>query len=186
MIKLNIGCFFQLFEYNWINIDILDLRRYIKNNYIFKCIDIRRGIPYSNNTVDLIYTSHFIEHLTIEECIKFLEECYRVMKNKSVIKIATPDLEILINNYINNTMNKFNKIQPKIYSEYETNGLKFSAITFSGHKSIYDYESIENILYNIGFSDIKRTSYNNSRSKIIKEETYDTCPEVSLYVEAIK
>ena len=39
--------------------------------------------PYSfakDNSADEIFTSHFIEHLTGEDFIKFMDECYRILK----------------------------------------------------------------------------------------------------------
>ncbi len=58
--KLNIGSFTVMAK-NWINCDILDLNDYAnQNGYQFKQFDATKGIPYPDNSVDLIIASHFM------------------------------------------------------------------------------------------------------------------------------
>jgi SAM-dependent methyltransferase len=41
---------------------------------------------------DLVYTSHFIEHIPLSRVDSFLNECFRVLKPKGILRIVTPDL----------------------------------------------------------------------------------------------
>ena len=60
--------------------------------------DIRKDdIPYENNTVDNIYISHVIEHVETIYVEKLLTECFRVLKNGSILRIACPDGKFLFN-----------------------------------------------------------------------------------------
>ena len=36
--------------------------------------------PFADDSVDVIYTCHFLEHLDGEERMKFFNECYRILK----------------------------------------------------------------------------------------------------------
>ncbi|MFH1821224.1 MAG: methyltransferase domain-containing protein, partial [Methanobacteriota archaeon] len=42
--------------------------------------DIRKGLPFDDNTADFIYASHFFEHVKEDEAEKISLECYRVLK----------------------------------------------------------------------------------------------------------
>lgn len=73
-VNLNLGCG-EVYLSGWINIDNrnddvkLDLRH-----------DLSRGLPFDDNSVDFIFNEHFLEHLTPEQGVTLLKECYRVLK----------------------------------------------------------------------------------------------------------
>jgi len=61
--------------------------------------DLRRGIPYEDGVFDVVYHSHFLEHVE-RECATFiLAECYRILKSGGVIRVAVPDLQALVLRY---------------------------------------------------------------------------------------
>jgi len=71
-IKLNLGCGGQRID-DYIGIDIRDIGQ--------KMIwDIRDGLPFPDNSVDEVYSCHFIEHLTEDESIELFHEIYRVLR----------------------------------------------------------------------------------------------------------
>ena len=77
---LNIGSF-TVMSKGWTNIDILDMNQFAtQNGYEFKQLDATKGLPYQDNTVDLIVASHFMEHINRNDGKKFLSECFRTMK----------------------------------------------------------------------------------------------------------
>lgn len=43
--------------------------------------DCRQGIPFPDSSIDNIRSSHFLEHLSDEESIDFLQEIMRVLKH---------------------------------------------------------------------------------------------------------
>lgn len=55
--------------------------------------DVRKGLPYDDNSVDAITASHFLEHLSFDDMLFVLEECYRVLKPKSCLKIVCPVMD---------------------------------------------------------------------------------------------
>lgn len=62
--------------------------------------DIRKGIPFPDASVDLLYHSHFLEHLSRETVPVFLKECYRVLKTDGFLRVVVPDLEKKVNKYV--------------------------------------------------------------------------------------
>lgn len=76
-IKLDIGCGDKP-EQGYIGMDIRDCGQPIM-------WDARQGIPFPDESVDEIRTSHFLEHLDDDQGIDFLQECMRVLKHKGLM-----------------------------------------------------------------------------------------------------
>jgi predicted SAM-dependent methyltransferase len=53
--------------------------------------DLRLMWPWPDQSVDEVFSSHFLEHLTGSERVHFFNELYRVMKDGSQARIITPD-----------------------------------------------------------------------------------------------
>lgn len=90
---LNIGCG-STFEPSWTNIDIASSYPEVQSH------DIRKGLPYPDAHFDACYSSHVLEHMTQEEANNLLEECWRVLKPQSIIRIVVPDLEQIVRKYL--------------------------------------------------------------------------------------
>lgn len=90
---LNLGCG-STFVKGWTNIDFVSGSEHVTAH------NLLQGIPYPDNTFDLVYHSHVLEHFPKSEAPKFIAECYRVLKPGGIIRIAIPDLEQIALNYI--------------------------------------------------------------------------------------
>jgi SAM-dependent methyltransferase len=62
--------------------------------------DLRKGIPFEDGEFDVVYHSHFLEHIDREAAPVFLRECYRVTRPGGRIRVVVPDLEVLARNYV--------------------------------------------------------------------------------------
>jgi SAM-dependent methyltransferase len=60
---------------------------------------LAKGIPFADNTFDVVYQAHLLEHLDREVAPGFLKECLRVLKKNGIMRIVVPDLELLISRY---------------------------------------------------------------------------------------
>lgn len=58
-----------------------------------------RGIPFDDNTFDVVYHSHFLEHLDRDAAAACLLECHRVLKPGGILRVVVPDLELLVKWY---------------------------------------------------------------------------------------
>ena len=61
--------------------------------------DLRKGIPFPDETFHGVYHSHFLEHLDREAAPAFLAECRRVLVRGGVLRVVVPDLERLVERY---------------------------------------------------------------------------------------
>jgi SAM-dependent methyltransferase len=61
--------------------------------------DLRRPLPWRDASVDAIYASHLLEHLTREEGDRLLRECHRVLAPGGIVRIVVPDLRAIVDGY---------------------------------------------------------------------------------------
>jgi predicted SAM-dependent methyltransferase len=153
-VKLHVGCGKVRFD-GWVNIDVagkdIDVRR-----------DIRKGLPYADDSAALIYNEHFMEHLTCEEGLAVLREFFRVLAPGGILRIATPDLDYLVAKYVSDDWRAQYWIQ-NLRSEIQTRAEMLN-ICFSdwGHKYLYNGEELERRLREVGFESIVRRQWNTS------------------------
>ena len=121
------------------------------------------GVP--DDTFDFIYTEHNIEHFTLSEGMAILGKCYRALKPGGFMRIATPDLNKLINIYLNGRRASGGYVDwmTNEFIPYAKKGnLYDSAVVLNnsfrdwGHKMIYDYKLLSELLKRSGFKDIKK------------------------------
>lgn len=226
LVKLNIGCGPNVFPFDgWINYDREDVKIHIdatKNmtnfhqmpdhqinlaKYLQKGGNIDFRVhnfmnpfnQYSDDSVDLIYVGQAIEHINpIYEAPKFINECYRMLKKNGVLRMTTPDLDLLIQAYLNNDMDKFSKEQPDFYKDadpsaqlaylmYGASGPNCTWNNYEGHMCLYTQKSMTALLEKSGFKDIVYY-YDSGKSKneVMAKEAVDCGMSHSFIVEAVK
>ncbi len=56
--------------------------------------DIARRLPEESSSADLVYCSHILEHLSLDDFRLALTEVFRILKPGGVFRGVLPDLEI--------------------------------------------------------------------------------------------
>ncbi|MEM3091036.1 MAG: methyltransferase domain-containing protein [Candidatus Pacearchaeota archaeon] len=147
MIKLHLGCGWRNFGEDWVHIDGGNYPHVISHNII--------NLPYEDNSVDLIYSSHVIQYFDREEVVPVLKEWNRVLKPRGLLRIAVPDFEAITNLYVNGRFPLKNFLG-LLYGKMEMGmkGGETGKIIY--HKTVYDFLSLREVLESVGFSDIRR------------------------------
>ncbi len=70
-----------------------------RNNDI-RWVDATTHIPLPDASVDVLYSSHMVEHLDRESAMSFLTEVRRVLVSNGVVRIVVPDLKKLVAEYL--------------------------------------------------------------------------------------
>jgi ubiquinone/menaquinone biosynthesis C-methylase UbiE len=202
--KLNLGCGAQVVD-GWINVDYA-LGARLSKLLLFKFInrhakffkldwdsrifihDLRRPFPWKNESIDAIYCSHTLEHFTSEEGLAFLNECHRVLKENSIIRIVVPDLQCIVNDYNNNVFPASDFIQ-RLDILYEKKSTRFKSFLATiiqfPHKCMYDTTSLLSILKDVGFDTISKDPFKSDIQDInIIELEYRT--KLAVIVEGRK
>ena len=165
----------------------------------FRVHDVRKGWPFADGSVDFIYCGQFIEHLNpLYEVPPFLKECYRVLRPGGLIRVSTPDLDLILAAYAAGKMMDFAVEQPEPYRTARTDATRLGFLMFGslgpssnsehyeGHQMNYNRGSMTEILENAGFVNVAFFAPGESQSPIFSEETQDTGISHSLYAEAQK
>ncbi len=142
--------------------------RFVHHNLVY-------GIPFADQSVDFVYSSHFLEHLHKNEALGLLRESYRVLKTGGTIRVAIPDLAYALALYKAGDAEQM----LEMYFFNEDEGSRFSR-----HKYMYDFELLKRKLEEAGFRQVRRCAYRQGVTPDL--DVLDNRPEDSLYVEATK
>jgi predicted SAM-dependent methyltransferase/glycosyltransferase involved in cell wall biosynthesis len=141
----------------------IDARPAAPINYVREIDDLS---IFSDESVDLIYASHCLEHFSHQKVHQVLSEWYRVLKKGSILRLSVPDFDVIVKIYQDNSKN-INTILGKLMGgqDYE----------YNFHKTAFNRSSLESVLKRVGFNQVREwrhgecdlTSFpDSSRSKV--------------------
>lgn len=174
---------------DWENLDVINLSDHAKQEGVrFKQHDLRSPLPYQNNSIDFLNMSHLLEHFMVPEGLRLLRDCLRVLRPGGLIRVCVPDLQVLVNAYVNRNMSLFDSIQPEEYKPCTESEKLWRMITsgppeliadarWEGHKTAYDSPGLYHALKEAGFTDITTVPF---------DKRYDTFPEVAVVMTGKK
>ena len=201
-LKLNIGCGLAVCP-KWINIDgslnaliagwprvihriayrLTGAKHYysqeeycrLLGEHIFIHHDLSYGIPIQDKSAQFIYTSHFLEHLPRKQAEALLQDAYRVLKPGGMLRVCVPDLEYALSLYASGD-------KEKMLGKYFF--IDDDDSHYARHKYMYDFTMLQDMLLQIGFSEITRCNFRVG--KVPDIENLDNRPEDTLFIEAIR
>lgn len=124
--------------------------------------DIRKfPYPFMDNSFDLVYMSHILEHIPWFQTDSCLKEIKRILKPGGVVEIWVPDLEKLVQAYLNPELNEkdgWYKYNPEKDPTKWFNGRLFTygPGEENWHRAAFDKRYLSKCLGDAGFSDIKK------------------------------
>jgi predicted SAM-dependent methyltransferase len=168
--KLQLGTGANVYE-GWLNTDISDFKR--KNEVVF--LDARKPFPLPDNSVDVVFSEHMIEHMTYEEGQQCLRECNRVLRPGGRIRIATPSVERLLPLYKTNLGElerryihwSIDSFVPEA-DEYLPGFVLNNMFRNFEHQFLYDSHTLRHALESAGFVDIEERPVGQSGDARLK------------------
>lgn len=146
--KLHLGSG-DVFLEGWHNTDLLPEKPYIHK------LDVREKFPFEDESLELIFTEHMIEHLSCAEAQFMLGECYRTLTNGGTVRIATPDLGRLIDLFHTRSRDHTAYLEWIAGLNHPESTRPCVVINNAfynwGHKFLYDFETLQSIILNAGF-----------------------------------
>jgi len=133
-LMLNLGCGNKKIS-GYINQDI---RSSCKPDLICNA----NNLPYVENSVDRIIASDILEHFGRLETKKVLKHWYHILKPNGLLIIKTPNMDILINAYLNAKID-FPEFKRKVFGQQDYSG--------NYHLTGFNSVNIKNILTSVGF-----------------------------------
>jgi len=147
-IKLHLGCG-ERYIPSFIHVDLAD---YPHIDYKHDILDLSM---FEDNSIDLIYVCHVLEHFKRYEIERVLTEWYRVLKPCGILRVAVPDFEAIVKAY-------------KKYMDIELiMGLLYGGqdYEYNFHHVAFDFKYLEKILKKIGFKNIHRYDWRKTIHK---------------------
>ncbi|MBD2679137.1 MULTISPECIES: methyltransferase domain-containing protein [Nostoc] len=175
-INLHLGCGFVIHP-KFVNVDLLAAP------HIHYQISIDKLSPFEDNSVNLIYASHCLEHFPHTKVPKVLSEWFRVLKKGGILRLSVPDFDLLLNIYKKNG-NNIDTILAILMGgqDYEHN---FHMTTFTN-------SSAEKLLKRVGFKEIRQWQPNSCEMTTFNDYSVyqhfvaGKFYPVSLNIEAVK
>ena len=134
---LHLGCG-NKFIPGFIHIDVVD------HPHIDHVTSIDNLSIFKNDSIDLIYNCHVLEHFKRREIDSVLKEWFRVLKPQGILRISVPDFEKICEVY-----NKYKDLELIIGPLFGRQDYLYNI-----HYNVFDFNNITQLLENAGFCDV--------------------------------
>jgi predicted SAM-dependent methyltransferase len=175
--KLHLGCGKRYIP-GFIHIDVVEY------DHIDHICSIDNLSFIEDESVELIYNCHVLEHFKRQDVNKVLREWYRVLKKDGILRTSVPDFEKLVEVY-----NKYKDLKMII-------GPLFGRMDYlyNIHYNVFDFKTLEEELKKAGFRKVYRYNWKDTIHKDYDDYSQAYIPHMdkengillSLNVEAIK
>ncbi len=183
MQKIHLGCGIRYFP-GFVHVDLSDYPHIDHHHAIDK-------LPmFSDDSADLIYSSHALEYFDRTEVCAVLAEWRRVLKRGGHLRVGVPDFEALIKVYQNH--GGLDRIIGPLYGRMEITTPDGPMMLY--HKTVYDFASLKTVLEECGFGEVRRYDWRKTEHADQDDFTQAYVPHmdkeagllISLNVEATK
>lgn len=151
--KLQVGCW-PYMRKGWLNTELYGSKDLVP-------IDLLKPMPVPKSSIDYIFSEHVHEHFTLEQGNFMLREYFKVLRKNGRVRIATPNLQFLIDLYspkkttLQKKYIKWSTDEFKLPGGYQDTMVINNFVRAWGHEFIYDFKSLKWALENVGFVDVK-------------------------------
>ncbi|RPJ79075.1 MAG: methyltransferase domain-containing protein [Alphaproteobacteria bacterium] len=122
-------------------------------------LDLSFPLPFPNNCVSIIYSSHLLEHFSYPEPMtNILAECYRILKPYGIFSIAVPNAGIYLKAYFypeEFEYEKYCRYKPAFQFNSKIDYVNYIAYMDGNHHYMFDEENLLVILTDAGFRNVR-------------------------------
>ena len=156
----------------------------------FDHIDYKTSVDNLNfaedNSIELIYSAHVLEHFGRNEYKNVLQEWFRVLEPNGVLRLSVPNFEAIVQYYTKKNDNL------DILLGLLVGGQKVGQYDY--HKMIFDKNLLTNVLQEIGFVNVRKYDWENTSHYYVDDFSQAYLPHMdktngmlmSLNIEATK
>ena len=142
--------------------------------------DLMKPLPFPDNSIEQIYSSHLLEHFSFPDMIKLLKECYRILIPNGMFDACVPNMRPFIEAYFK-PEGSFEWLPDYRVFHYFS---RIDWINYMGyldgiHKWMFDDENLPLIIASVGFRNVRSREYKEGLDMPHRKHE-------SVYVEGIK
>lgn len=146
--------------------------------------DVLKGMPFADASVDCIYSSHTFEHFTYSQSLALTKECFRVLKPGGILRIAVPDLEKIVRDYLaDSTPLASHRFIDRLLIRHTWQDILHPG---AHHCQMFDSRSLVAMLREAGFENADASQFGESGIPDVLQVELESRKSESLYVEARK
>lgn len=164
VVRLNFGCGDTDYP-GWIGVDC-NLGRQQRI-----LLDLRRPLPFPDDSVDLCYSSHFVEHLTPEEGQLHVAEVHRILRRGGTYRVVLPDAIEFVRRYLDGDLEFFRKAFP--WADRPMQAIYAVANWNGEHRNIIDFDELRLMGERAGFAKVERSQANASQNADLRIDSTD-------------
>ena len=164
----------------------------------FRVHDVREPLTmFADGSVDAIYLGQCIEHFNERfEVPNLLHECHSLLKPGGILRMTTPDLDVLLDAYRTGTLGRFAVEQPAFYAKakpeaqlcylmYGASGADNTWSNYEGHMFCFTRSTMADALTEAGFAG-PYSFHSTAGEGPLGDETNDCGMSHSFAVTAVK
>ena len=140
----------------WINVDFPGA------GPIDVAADLAFSLPFRDESLTLIHSEDFIEHIDLAAGKRFISEAYRVLKRGGVTRILTPDLRRIVQRvYIERDARHIRWCKTYLDASSPCESLNMHLRMNGDHRFLYDEEQLVTLMRDAGFK-VRSATWNRS------------------------
>ena len=206
LMKINLGCGLSAPD-GWVNVDASLSARLSKFPTLYslaskiagvkriqwppniRILDVSKRLPFGDNSVDVFFSSHMLEHLPRERAVGLLAEVFRCLKASGIARIIVPDVLAYAQEYVRaagvgNDPESVQRFISNLGPSLSTTLTEYFGR--SRHLAFYDEALLGKMLMQAGFSNITRRGFGDSAIDGIKEVETEERHNMAVCLEAVK
>jgi SAM-dependent methyltransferase len=117
--------------------------------------DLRRAFPWDDDSAEVIYSSHTLEHLSPGEGRRFMRECHRVLRPGGLIRIVVPDLRATVEGYLAGKVSSLEFLDALSADPVQPGDGRFKRLLAPHvrfpHRCMYDADTLPELMRAAGF-----------------------------------
>lgn len=145
---------------------------------------VERLPMFEDNSADLIYVCHVLEHFKRGEVGAVLQEWHRVLRPGGTLRTAVPDWEKLVLVY--QQTHSLDLVIGPVFGRQD--------YLYNVHYNVFDFETLKRELEGVGFADVRRYDWRETEHADVDDYTQAYLPHmdkehgllISLNVECVK
>lgn len=135
----------------WVNVDIVGMDADLY-------WDLTRPLPFPDGVAEAVFLEHVLEHFPLAQVLEMLAEARRVLASGGIVRVGVPDFGRYLESYAGD----------RTFVERERPGRPTALLAVGevaqahGHRSVWDAETLELVLTEAGFEQVRRRAFGDS------------------------